>query len=606
MGLPRKIRSYFVIQGPRSIYVYSLLIGLFSGFGAYGFNFVLAFAESFTFSTLFGYEPGVAAGDAFFVFPFTIESISYFWLFFLPIFGGLLSGLIIYFFCPEAAGGGTDALIESFHYNEGKIPARLPFFKALATVITLGSGGSGGKEGPTAQIGAGFGSTLGSMLGVGARARRTLMLAGTAGGLGAIFRAPLGGAITAVEMVYKEDIESDSLVPCILSSVTAYLTYSALAGNGSIFAVGKYSLNDYRHIPFYIALGLLCFVVGYLFVHTYHFVKDTFSAWPIPNYIKPAIGGVVVGSIAVFFPEILGSGFGFLQRMVNGEELQSHHFSLTGPIFFLSVALLKIVSTSFTVGSGSSAGLLGPSFFIGGMLGGFVGSVAQILFPTLSIQIFPFMLVGMGSFFAGVARAPIAGMVMVCDMIGSYELLPPLMIVAVIAAILSNKISIYKHQVLNRFQSPSHHWDMNQDIMDRILIRKHFSEYRQYAIVSVSTPLTELQITAPGIQASDFILIGHEKEYKGIISLRKNRILPEYEELLAKLITCEEIMQDVPPVFPEDTLGKALRILLQYDVDKVAITEKDSPVCIGYLRYIDLFHAYQSEINMYSKKNENV
>ncbi len=596
------LKSILTIQGPRSIYVYSLLIGLFSGVGAYGFNILLSFAESLTFSHLIGYDPGVPAGDLFFSAHESSNQISYLWLFFLPAIGGLLSGLIIYFLCPEAAGGGTDSLIQAFHFNEGKIPAKLPFYKALVTILTLASGGSGGKEGPTAQIGAGFGSTLGSILGVGARARRTLMLAGTAGGLGAIFRAPLGGAITAVEMVYKEDIESDSLVPCILSSVTAYLTYSSFAGRGAVFAVAEYSLSDYRHIPFYIALGLLCFFIGYIFVNFYHFIQDHFSVWSIPNYLKPAIGGLMVGSIAIFFPEVLGSGFGLLQKMVNGDHLESFHFSLNGPIFFLSIALVKIVSTSFTVGSGSSAGLLGPSFFIGGMLGGFVGSVAQILFPGMGVLIFPFMLVGMGSFFAGVARAPIAGMVMVCDMIGSYELLPPLMIVSVIAAILSNKISIYRHQVQNRFQSPSHHWDMNQDIMDRISISKHFKEFRKFAVVLDSTPLTELQSKAPGIQASDFILTDQNQKYKGIISLRKNRILPEFEEHLAMLITCDEIVQEVPGVSPTDTLGKGLRILLQYDVDKVAILG-DQNKCLGYLRYIDLFHAYQSEIHLYSRKN---
>ncbi|WP_246047388.1 chloride channel protein [Leptospira ognonensis] len=598
-----KIKSLLAIQGPRSIYVYSLLIGLFSGVGAYGFNILLSYTESLTFSQLIGYDPGVPAGDSFFSFPFAPRQFSYLWLFLLPALGGLLSGLIIYFLCPEAAGGGTDSLIKSFHFNEGKIPAKLPFYKALVTIITLGSGGSGGKEGPTAQIGAGFGSTLGSLLGVGARARRTLMLAGTAGGLGAIFRAPLGGAITAVEMVYKEDIESDSLVPCILSSVSAYLTYSSLAGKGSVFAVAEYSLSDYRHIPFYIILGLVCFAIGFLFVNFYHFVKDHFAAWQIPNYLKPAIGGLVVGSLAIFFPEVLGSGFGLLQKMVNGDHLNSYHFSLNGPVFFLTIALVKIVSTSFTVGSGSSAGLLGPSFFIGGMLGAFVGSMAQILFPSMGVLIFPFMLVGMGSFFAGVARAPIAGMVMVCDMIGSYELLPPLMIVSVIAAILSNKISIYRHQVQNRFQSPSHHWDMNQDIMDRISISKHFSEFRKFAIVSNSIPLTELQTQAPGIQASDFILTDNDQKYKGIVSLRKNRILPEYEEHLSKLITCEEIVQDVPAIKAEDTLGMGLRVMLQYDVDKVAIVNEHED-CLGYLRYIDLFRAYQSEIKLYSRKSD--
>ncbi|WP_108975478.1 chloride channel protein [Leptospira ryugenii] len=599
----QKIRSYLSIQGPRSIYVYSLLIGVLSGIGAYGFNLMLSLAEGFSFHRLVGYETGLPKGDVHFSFSFPLTSFNYLWVFFLPVLGGLISGWIIYRFCPEAAGGGTDALIRAFHFNEGKIPKQLPFFKAVATMITLGSGGSGGKEGPTAHIGAGFGSLLGELLGVGARARRTLLLAGTAGGLGAIFRAPLGGAITAVEMVYKEDIESDSLVPCILSSVSAYLTFTSLAGSGSVFSVEDYTLRDYRHIPFYVCLGLFSFAFGFIFVRFYHWIRERFQNWNIPNYLKPAVGGVFVGSIALIFPEILGSGFGFLQKFITGEEIKSYHFGLSGPVFFLLIALMKILSTSFTVASGGSAGLLGPSFFIGGMLGGFVSSLAQILFPELGILIFPFILVGMGSFFAGVARAPIAGMIMVCDMIGSYNLLPPLMIVSVIAAILSNKMSIYKHQVQNRFFSPSHHWDMNQDIMDRITIDKHFSEFRKFAMIQASTPLTELHTKAPGIQASDFIVVEGEKEtYLGIVSLRKARIQPEDEAYLVHLITCSEICEEVPALKAKDTLGKGLRLMLQYDVDKLAMVDEDNR-CLGYLRYLDFFNAYQEEIRLYSRKS---
>lgn len=604
MRLPFGLNSMLSIQGPRSIYVYSLLIGLFSGFGAYGFNWALTWTESFTFGNLIGYDPGTPAGDLHFHSVGLAAELSPLWILFLPAIGGLLVGIITSFFCPEAQGGGTDSLIHAFHFNEGKIRTKVPFYKAIATILTLGSGGSGGKEGPTAQIGAGFGSSLANFLGAGARARRTLMLAGTAGGLGAIFRAPLGGAITAVEMVYQEDIESDSLVPCILSSVTAYLTFTSIAGSGSIFSVQEYSLNDYRHIPLYIVLGLLCYVVGYFFVKVYHFVQDIFSKLPLPNYLKPAFGGLIVGCIALLFPEVLGTGFGLIQRMINGEVLTSTSFGFSGPFFLLAVAIFKVFSTSLTVGSGGSGGLLGPSFAIGGMLGAFVGTMANVLFPELNIIVFPFLLVGMGSFFAGVARAPIAGMIMVCDMIGSYALLPALMIVAMIAVVLSHRISIYRNQIKNRFLSPSHHWDMNQDIMDRIRILDHFTEFRKYAMVSEHLSLTQLQTNAPGIQASDFILVGSNDEYKGIVSLRKNRILPEYEAELKNLITCGEILQDVPPVCQSDTLGKALRILLEYDVDKLAIVEENR--CLGYLRYIDLFNAYQNEVKNKNKQRKSV
>ncbi len=593
----KAVADLFSIKGPRSIYVYSCLIGVLAGLGALGFQSALQFVEHCILTESLGYNPNESQSSLSFS---GLGKIPAWAVVFLPAMGGLVSGIVSTFFCKEAAGGGTNSLIYAFHHDDGKIRGKVPFYKALATVFTLGFGGSGGKEGPTAQMGAGFGSSLGSLLGVGARARRTLMLAGTAGGLGAIFQAPLGGAVTAVEMVYKEDIESDSLVPCILSSVTAYLVYTGLMGRGHIFHLPRKIEFNYQQIPFYIVLAFLCYIFGVFYIKAYQKIETMFESFKIPIILKPALGGLCVGLIALSFPEILGSGFGVLQNAISSEIVHSVRWELSGAFFFLGLAFLKVISASLTVGSGGSAGLLGPSFFIGGMLGGFLGTVFQELFPSAQIQIFPFLLLGMGSFFAGVASAPIAGMIMVSDMMGSYELLPILMLVSVLVAILSGKMSIYKHQIKNRFLSPAHHWDMNQDVMDRIKIADHFSSFRKFAVIPERTLLTDLHAKAPSIQASDFVLVSENNEYKGIISLRKSRAVPEDLNSIAKLITCEELAERVKPVSPQNFLGEAIRILLDADVDKLAIVEEGK--CLGYLRYIDLIQAYQEEIRLNSRK----
>ena len=225
----------------------------------------------------------------------------------------------------------------------------------------MATGGSGGREGPTAYIGAALGSRLGRIVGAGARARRTLLLAGTAGGLGAIFRAPLGGAMTAVEIIYREDIESDSLVPCLNLFCNCLPHFYGIAGSGSLFEVSNVGLKDYREIFIYIFLGLVCYGVGFVYVKLLHLVEKIVKQIKIPLLFKPALGGLVIGCLALFIPEVIGSGMGFIHETVNGrgslyfEEAQSSSLPRLAGLFLL-LALFKIFATSATIGSGGSGG----------------------------------------------------------------------------------------------------------------------------------------------------------------------------------------------------------------------------------------------------------
>lgn len=603
MSFVQKIRNRIGIKGAKTLYLYSILIGILSGLGAYVFHYGLHHAEYLIQTIIMGWNKSHPAGEP----PLGITDSIFHreYLLIFPAIGGLLTGLITFLFCKDAKGTGTDAMVHAFHYNEGKISGKVPFFKSITTIITLASGGSAGKEGPTAQIGGGIGSAIGALLGVGARARRTLLLAGTAGGLGAIFRAPFGGALTAVEVIYKEDIESDSLVPCIISSVTAYLVFTGIVGSGSVFHVGKVGLDRYEDLIYYFGLGILCYVVGFLFVRFFNYIEEFFAKMVIHPILKPGLGGLIVGAFVYTIPELTGTGFGLLQDVIHGKPLYGLQSNVSMAAMFLLIALLKIVTTAFTIGSGGSGGVFGPSLFIGGMLGGFVGCVARIISPESNFEIAPFLLVGMGAFFAGVAKAPIAGMVMVCDMIGSYALLPPLMIVSVITGVLSNRFSIYKNQVENRFHSPSHHWDMNQDIMERLKIGDYSEIFRTKAIVKQSLRLKDLDKLATKIQASDFIVLDENKKYAGTVSLRKVRLTEEEDEaLLDNLLAIEDLADMTPSVSPEDSMSQAMRVIVEYDLDKIAIVDKDDSV-LGYMRYIDLINAYHEEIKQHSRSSKS-
>lgn len=588
------------IRSARHIYFYSILLGALAATFAFFFSHALAYTEFFCLEILAGLTRVHPAGEI----SVHAQSVSIFgdgvhrWvILILPILGGLVVGWILHSFYPDASGAGIDAMVHTFHHREGKIKGRGVFWKSLATIFTLSTGGSGGREGPIAFIGAGLGSRLARQIGAGARARRTLLLAGVAGALGAIFRAPLGGAITAVEILYTEDFESDSLIPCIMSSVTGYLVLTGLTGPGSLFSVGTLPIVQLHEISIYIILGLVCYGTGFIHVKFFHEVDGFFRRMRISKFWKPALGGVVIGCIGFFYPEVLGSGFGYLQQIFQG-YVPDHlaHAPMQLGILFLGIAALKIVATGFTIGSGGSGGMFAPSMFIGAMLGGAVASLTNYFLPTWNLPLTPFMLVGMGAFFAGVARAPIAAMIMVGDIVGSYRLLPPLMVVTVITLVLSHRWSLYKTQVKNRFQSPAHFWDMQLDLLDRMFIGDQFAEFRQRAIIKRNTLLGDLEDISFKIHASDFIVTNDDGHYSGVISLKTVRLTEDLRQVRNLITVYDVVDTSIPSVHRGQSLAHALRIITEHDVDKVAVIDKGTRQVLGYIRYHDIFAVYHQHL----------
>lgn len=348
------VKKFFLQVNARNIYFYSFITGIVSGLAAVLFyksvHGILLFAHS-KLAHMPLLMPGgevLAARDI----PDTPNKILFF---ILPIVGGLLAGLVIHYFGREAAGSGTEVFLDSFHNKAGVLRKRTAPIKFLSSVFSLGSGGSGGKEGPMMLIGAGLGSLFGTFIKMGARAHRTLLLAGAAGGLGAIFRTPLGGAITAVEVLYKEDFESDALVPCVIASVTAYTTFGSFMGFGHTINFTAEAFQSPVELIFYAALALFCTLAAFGFVKFFQFTGEIFfQKLPVPKKYLPAVGGLLLACVGLFVPEVLGDGLGVVQQAIYG--IYSTHW-LTACKFFILLATLKMVSTTFTVQSWGSAGL---------------------------------------------------------------------------------------------------------------------------------------------------------------------------------------------------------------------------------------------------------
>ncbi|MBN1626229.1 MAG: chloride channel protein, partial [Deltaproteobacteria bacterium] len=437
-----------------------ILIGIVSGLGGVVFSLLLQICSRFFTGELTGFIlPENLIGGKFLGFP--IERWMMLWI---PALGGLISGVLVFTVAPEAEGHGTDAMIDSFHRKRGMIRKRVPLIKIIASAVTIGSGGSAGKEGPIAQIGSGFGSILGSFLKVSDRDRRIMLLAGAAGGIGAIFKAPLGAALFAIEVLYrKEDFEFEAVIPCILSSITGFMVFTFYDGAETVFQIPRLTLATPMQMPFYVILSIFCAAVGYIYIRFFYGSRDYFfKRIRIPNKMKPALGGLLVGIVAFFSPEVLGGGYQSIQSAINGQ------------LALQTMALLvftKIAATSFTISSGGSGGVFAPSIFIGSMVGGAYGAACGCIFPNIITEPSAFVLVGMGGFFAGVAKVPIAALIMVAEMTGGYNLIVPMVIVSTISYLLLGNVSLYEKQVSTRLDSPSHIGDFAVDIMGSLSVK---------------------------------------------------------------------------------------------------------------------------------------
>src|ERR1044072_8257900 len=321
-----------------------------------------------------GYFPPLPGGfQNNFTYPLSIERP---WL--LPLItglGGLLVGLITTKFSPESEGHGTDAVIDAYHHKGGKIRARVPLVKGIASSITLGSGGSGGTEGPAGQIAAGFVSLIGKLFKLNEDERRIAVAAGLGAGIGSIFKVPLGGAVCSAEVFYRRDFEVRALIPGLVASVTGYTVFGFVFGWDRLFSI-PLDLVKYTHpasLILYAIVGLASAAVSVVYVKSFYLISDYFGRIRIPRYLKPAVGGVLVGMIGIIFPQILGTSYGWLQIAID------KNYTLL-PLYILGIVIvLKILATSLTIGSGGSAGVFGPSMVIGGLVGAFIGTAFHMM-----------------------------------------------------------------------------------------------------------------------------------------------------------------------------------------------------------------------------------
>lgn len=574
---------------------YSLLIGAVSGLGAAFFFFSLEWLKYFTLEWLGGYRMKAPAGEQ------IVHAVSHaplrrWFLFLVPAIGGLISGLLVYTWAPETEGHGTDAMVDAFHNREGRIRSRVPYIKTFASLATMATGGSAGREGPIAQIGAGFGSWLGRVLKLDTRDLRLLVLAGCAGGLGAIFRAPLGGAITSIEVLYTEDFETEAIVPCIMSSVVAYSFFTFIFGHQPIFDTPTWTFRNPLELSIYAALALVCVPVGWLYARSLYGSRDRFfRRLPVKIHFVPAIGGLFVGCIGLFAPEALSGGYGIIQMALLGE------LSIA---LMAMLALSKVFATSFTIGSGGSGGVFGPSLYIGAMLGGVVGKLGNYYLPGFVQDPGAFALVGMAGFFAGVAKAPIGALLMVSEMTRGYGLVVPLMFVSVITLPLSRGWGIYEKQVRNKFASPAHAAELTINVLQNLQVRDVYNPDKPVTQLPRDMRLAELKRLMPLTRESFFPVVDEKFKLVGILSFPGLRAIL-FEDALADLLVVGELAEEPVSIGLNDTLYEALIKFIGTGYGQIPIVgDAEAGSLTGVLSLEELVRAYHQEMMRLGKTGD--
>ena len=583
-----------------TIYLLAIVVGAVAGVGALLFEYGAAWTVRIALEAVAGYAPEGPRGEVELVEQQGEHEIVWWWLLLLPAFGCLLSAQLSQWFAPEAKGHGTDAAIYSYHHKGGRVRGRVPILKGICSALTLGFGGSGGKEGPIAQIGAGFGSFLGQRLGLSDKACRTLLAAGMAGGVGAIFRAPFAGALFAAEILYRDaELESETVIPAFLSSATAYCVFCGWLGEfGVLFELGAdFEFDNVLEMLPYTLLALVLLPATWFYVRVFYGTERLLGRLPLPTAATAAIGGLLTGAVALLAWHlvdderalaVLSSGYGVLQQTLDGDVI-----GWSGVGLLLLVAVGKVLATSFTIGSGGSAGVFGPSMVIGGAVGGAVGIICHEL--GLVENPACLCIVGMCGFFAGAAKTPISTIVMVTEMTGSYQLLLPAVWVCGLTFLLSGRVALYQKQVLNRALSPAHKGEYVEALLEDMTVADVF-EPSEVVSVGSSMPLRDI-VRVIAKTRQDYFPVIDDGAFVGMVSAHDVRE-HTFDQEIYRLAIASDIMSTPPVVVrPGDDLHKALETFDSIWIDELPVVDAADPDrVLGRLRRREINRAYTKKL----------
>jgi CIC family chloride channel protein len=560
-----------LLSDENTILLAAILVGVLSGLGSAAFIYSLAGVHHLFFVT-FASWLGWLGPSAVII---------------LPALGGLLVGPFIARFAPEARGHGVPEVMSAVATRGGRIAGRVAIVKIIASAISIGSGGSAGQEGPMVQIGAATASAAGRRFGVPPHHMRTFVACGAAGGLAAVFNAPIGGAIFALEVITGELTPAFGAV--ILASVSATVVSRSLFGNFPSFVVPRYDLVSNSELLFYVVLGVLAGLASVAFIRTLYALEDRFDAWEFPQRFKPVVGGLALGIIGRFYPEVFGTG---------SDTIQAATWGTLAPLLLLVLIPLKMVSTSITLASGGSGGVFGPAMYVGAVLGGAFGWLVHTLFPGMTAGSGAYALVGIGGVVGGTALAPLTAIILLFEMTDDYRIILPMMVVTAISVIVTRSMvgeSIYtlklRQQNIGYYQGAE--IERTHGLTVSLAMRKGLPTLDVSTDVvaalarAVKARATALAVTEPG-EDGDVLIGAVTAEQLAAASVDEKRP----PDLRALVLPAKDVV-----VAPDERLDAALDRLAAADNDVLLVAERTGPasppLLLGVLTRRDILRIYE-------------
>ena len=560
----KSLRKPVFTDGTIKLIFLAALVGVISAFIAIGFRYLLFF-----FQNLFFYQKvsGVEVSP--------VNHDLGLWVIVVPAVGGIFVGLITRFVAGEAKGHGVPEVMESIALHGGRMRPRIVLFKALASALSIGSGGAVGREGPIIQVGSGAGSTIGQILKLDKDQVRILVGCGAAGGIAATFNTPIAGIIFALEIILLE-LKSRSFISLVISAFFATTVSRLFLGSRPAFEIPTYNFVSLYEIFFYLLLGVLAGLTAILLIRLVYDTEHFFDhKVPIPSHFKPALGGLMVGVIGYFLPQVFGYGYGTISNLLNHE------------VVFTTILLLfvfKIVAFVLTIGSGASGGIFSPALFIGAALGAAFGWVINAPYPEITAPVGAYALVGMAAVFAAVSRATFAAIIIIFEMTLEYSIILPLMFSCVIADLIAWSFSpdtIYTKKLSLRGVKISQ--DMQASRLDILKVGEVMSitygVNQNNSVESVHQRFVEGNFNMTCV-------VDKQTNLKGMISLKDINRIPREERghpVKDYMHRCREV------AYSEDTLSECLYKMARSNLESLpVVSSSDKQKVIGQISRNDI------------------
>lgn len=600
--MPRRILTSLLDRlAPKEglvLVVLAVIVGAGTGLAAVFFIRLISFIHHLSYS---------GAGDLF-------PDLGRWWFVIIPVIGALIGGPIIAYFAPEAKGHGVPEVMQALIVHGGRIRPRVALAKIFASALCIGTGGSAGREGPIVQVGSTLGSTIGQWLGLSDERIKNLVACGAAAGIAATFNAPIAGVIFATEVLMSE-LQVAVFGNVVISAVSAAIVSQIFLGARPAFEVPTYVLHSPWEIILYVILGFAAALVGIMFIRMLNAFENFFDSWNFPPALKPAVGAMLLGLLAFGYPHvssmvsvygqdtrlgmplidniphIYGSGFAFLDQVLQGEA----------PFYLLVILIfLKPLATSFTLGSGNSGGVFAPSLFTGAMLGGALGYLFQAMFPNLGLEVGAYALVGMAAVFAAAARAPLTAMLIVFEMSNDYRLILPLMAAGMVASSVAQWLqpdSIYTIKLTKRgirFEEGKY-LDVMQDVLvDEMMTRNPITVQKDQSLSELFAAFQETHLRG-------FPVIEQNGDLYGIVTLQDmertidnmDRTLHTRDVALKDIKVWDVATAEPITVFPDEPIWAAIRKMAPRDLERLPVVSRQEPgKMVGLLSRSEILRAY--------------